>query len=174
VPGVHVPIRAYYALNILRLNRFRFPLGANLSSPRQQPLLWPSDGDLARCSEASRLVLHFRTMKHDKLVKEASRLAEPFALRKGEKFRLKGLGPRRHDRRQKQQHAQNILDLPAKACSAALQEKLLRARTARAVLVVLQGLDAAGKDGVCQARYVRRKSAGMRRSRLPRHRAMKS
>src|SRR5882724_8905132 len=85
-------------------------------------------------------------MKHDKLIKEASRLAEPFCVTKGEKFRLKDFAPADTTGVKNKQHAQNILDAREGLLNH-LQEKLY-AQDRWAVLVVLQGLDAAGKDGV--------------------------
>ncbi len=85
-------------------------------------------------------------MNHDKLIKEASRLAEPFCITKGEKFRLKDRDPAATTGVKNKQHAQNILDAREGVLSR-LQEKLY-AQDRWALLVVLQALDAAGKDGV--------------------------
>ena len=85
-------------------------------------------------------------MKHDKLIKQASRLAEPFCVTKGEKFRLKDWDPADTTGVKNKQHAQDILDAREGLLNH-LQEKLY-AQDRWAVLVVLQGLDAAGKDGV--------------------------
>src|SRR3977135_1390873 len=85
-------------------------------------------------------------MKHDKLIKEASRLSEPYFITKGEKFRLKEWDPADTNGVKNKQHAQSILDAREGVLSH-LQEKLY-AQDRWAVLVVLQGLDAAGKDGV--------------------------
>jgi PPK2 family polyphosphate:nucleotide phosphotransferase len=85
-------------------------------------------------------------MKHDVLIKQAARLAEPFRITKGEKFRLKDWDPADTTGVKNKQHAQNILDAREGLLNH-LQEKLY-AQDRWAVLVVLQGLDAAGKDGV--------------------------
>src|SRR3981081_3406581 len=85
-------------------------------------------------------------MKHDKLIKEASRLAEPYCIAKGEKFRLKDWDPADTNGVKSKQHAQNIIDTREGVLSH-LQEKLY-AQDRWAFLVVLQALDAAGKDGV--------------------------
>jgi PPK2 family polyphosphate:nucleotide phosphotransferase len=85
-------------------------------------------------------------MKHDKLIKQAARLAEPFCVTKGEKFRLKDWDPADTTGVKNKQHAQSILDAREGVLNH-LQEKLY-AQDRWAVLVVLQGLDAAGKDGV--------------------------
>jgi len=85
-------------------------------------------------------------MKHDKLIKEASRLSEPYCITKGEKFRLKDWDPADTNGVKNKQDAQNILDAREGVLSH-LQEKLY-AQDRWALLVVLQALDAAGKDGV--------------------------
>ena len=85
-------------------------------------------------------------MKRDKLIKQASRLAGPFCVTKGERFRLKDWDPAATTGVKNKQHAQNILDAREGVLSR-LQEKLY-AQDRWAVLVVLQALDAAGKDGV--------------------------
>jgi PPK2 family polyphosphate:nucleotide phosphotransferase len=85
-------------------------------------------------------------MKHGKLIKEASRLAEPFCITKGEKFRLKDWDPADTTGAKDKQHAQQILGAREGVLNH-LQEKLY-AQDRWAVLVVLQALDAAGKDGV--------------------------
>jgi PPK2 family polyphosphate:nucleotide phosphotransferase len=85
-------------------------------------------------------------MNHDKLIKEASRLAEHFCITKGEKFRLKDWDPADTTGVKNKQHAQDIIDAREGVLSR-LQEKLY-AQDRWAVLVVLQALDAAGKDGV--------------------------
>jgi PPK2 family polyphosphate:nucleotide phosphotransferase len=85
-------------------------------------------------------------MKYDKLIKEASRLAAPYCITDGEKFRLKEYDPADTNGVKNKQHAQNILDRRVGLLSD-MQEKLY-AQDRWALLVVLQGLDAAGKDGV--------------------------
>jgi PPK2 family polyphosphate:nucleotide phosphotransferase len=85
-------------------------------------------------------------MKHNKLIKVASRLAEPFCITKGEKFRLKDFDPAATTGVKSKQDAQHILDKRVGVLNH-LQEKLY-AQDRWAVLIVLQALDAAGKDGV--------------------------
>src|SRR6202171_3478758 len=85
-------------------------------------------------------------MKHDKLAKQAPRLRDPFCITKGEKFRLKHWDPAATTGVKNKQHAQSILDAREGVLSR-LQEKLY-AQDRWAVLIVLQGMDAAGKDGV--------------------------
>jgi PPK2 family polyphosphate:nucleotide phosphotransferase len=107
--------------------------------------------NLARLSAVSKphsLALHsFRIpMKKHKLAKEASRLAEPFLITKGKHFRLKDHDPLTTDGVKNEKHAKEILEHRAGLLSS-LQEKLF-AQDRWAVLIVLQGMDAAGKDGV--------------------------
>jgi PPK2 family polyphosphate:nucleotide phosphotransferase len=85
-------------------------------------------------------------MKYNKLIKVASRLAEPFCITKGEKFRLKDFDPAATTGVKSKQDAQDILDKRVGVLSH-LQEKLY-AQDRWSVLIVLQALDAAGKDGV--------------------------
>jgi len=85
-------------------------------------------------------------MKHDKLIKEATGLAEPFCITKGEKFRLEDWDPTDTTGVKNKQQAQNILDAREGVLSH-LQEKLY-AQDRWALLVILQAMDAAGKDGV--------------------------
>jgi PPK2 family polyphosphate:nucleotide phosphotransferase len=85
-------------------------------------------------------------MKYDKLIEEASRLAAPYCITDGEKFRLKGFDPADTNGVKSKRHAQAILDRRVGLLSD-MQEKLY-AQDRWALLVVLQGLDAAGKDGV--------------------------
>jgi PPK2 family polyphosphate:nucleotide phosphotransferase len=85
-------------------------------------------------------------MKHGKLIKQAARLAEPFCVTKGEKFRLKDWDPSDTTGVKSKEHAEEILDGRVGVLSR-LQEKLY-AQDRWAVLIVLQALDAAGKDGV--------------------------
>src|SRR5258708_21668379 len=84
-------------------------------------------------------------MKHDKLIKAASRLAEPFCITKGDKLPLKEWDPAATTGVKSKQHAQNILDAREGVLSH-LQEKLY-AQDRWAVLIILQAMDAAGKDG---------------------------
>jgi PPK2 family polyphosphate:nucleotide phosphotransferase len=85
-------------------------------------------------------------MKHDTLIKEASHLAEPFCITKGEKFCLKDWNPAATTGVKSKQEGQKILDAREGVLSR-LQEKLY-AQNRWAVLIILQAMDAAGKDGV--------------------------
>ncbi len=85
-------------------------------------------------------------MKYDKLIKEASRLAAPYRITDGEKFRLKDYDPADTNGVRSKRHAQTILNRRVGLLSH-MQEKLY-AQDRWALLVILQALDAAGKDGV--------------------------
>lgn len=85
-------------------------------------------------------------MKHTKLIKEAARLAKPFCITAGEKFRLQDYDPANTNGVKDKQHAQSILDRRVGLLSH-MQEKLY-AQDRWALLVILQAMDAAGKDGV--------------------------
>ena len=110
-------------------------------------------------------------MKHGKLIKQAARLAEPFCITKGEKFRLKDYDPSDTTGVKSKEHAQQILDARVGVLSR-LQEKLY-AQDRWAVLIVLQALDAAGKDGVVKHVMSGVNPQGCEVS-LSNHRAMKS
>ena len=85
-------------------------------------------------------------MKHRKQIKEAARLTEPYCITKGDKFRLKDYDTNDTGEVKDQEHGQKIIDHRAGLLSD-LQEKLY-AQDHWALLLVLQGMDAAGKDGV--------------------------
>src|SRR5437016_10617147 len=85
-------------------------------------------------------------MQRDKLIKQASRLEGPFCVTKGERVRLKDWDPAATTGVKNKQHAPNIPDARDGVLNH-LQEKLY-AQDRWAVLIVLQALDAAGKDGV--------------------------
>jgi PPK2 family polyphosphate:nucleotide phosphotransferase len=85
-------------------------------------------------------------MKNRKIIKEAVRLAEPFRIAKGRTFRLKDYDPADTGGVKNEKHAHEILERRVGLLNN-LQEKLY-AQDRWALLVVLQGMDAAGKDGV--------------------------
>jgi PPK2 family polyphosphate:nucleotide phosphotransferase len=85
-------------------------------------------------------------MKYRKQIKEAARLSEPYCIAKGETFRLKDHDPSETGDVKDQQHSQKIIDHRAGLITN-LQEKLY-AQDHWALLLVFQGMDAAGKDGV--------------------------
>jgi PPK2 family polyphosphate:nucleotide phosphotransferase len=84
-------------------------------------------------------------MKHGKLLKEASRIAEPYRITKGEKFRLKDFHPGDTNGVKSKEHAEKILARRVGLLSD-MQEKLY-AQDRWALLLIFQAMDAAGKDG---------------------------
>ena len=84
-------------------------------------------------------------MKRNKLIKEATRLAEPYCVTKGEQFRLKDFDPGDTDGVKSKKHAEKLL-VESSATASQMQEKLY-AQDRWALLLIFQGMDAAGKDG---------------------------
>jgi PPK2 family polyphosphate:nucleotide phosphotransferase len=84
-------------------------------------------------------------MKHNKLLKEASRIIEPYCITRGEKFRLKDHHPA-DTNGVKDKHAAHGLLEDGVACLSHLQE-MLYAQDRWALLLIFQAMDAAGKDG---------------------------
>jgi PPK2 family polyphosphate:nucleotide phosphotransferase len=84
-------------------------------------------------------------MKDHKLIEEASRLAEPFCITKGSKFRLKDFDPAETKGVKSKKHAEKLLE-QSSAMASQMQEKLY-AQDRWALLLIFQGMDAAGKDG---------------------------
>ncbi len=84
-------------------------------------------------------------MKETKLIKGTSRLAEPYCVTKGEKFRLKKFDPGDIDGVKSKKHAEKLLE-QSSALASQMQEKLY-AQDRWALLLIFQGMDAAGKDG---------------------------
>jgi len=78
----------------------------------------------------------------------ASKLADPYRINNGKKFRLKDFDPASTGHFRSKEHAQELLD-QGKAELADLQDKLY-AQNRWAVLLILQAMDAAGKDGVIE------------------------
>ncbi|HEY6385208.1 MAG TPA: polyphosphate kinase 2 family protein [Candidatus Acidoferrum sp.] len=85
-------------------------------------------------------------MKFRKQIKEAARLAEACRVSRGEKFRLKDYDTSDIGDVKNQEQREKIIENRAGLLSN-LQEKLY-AQDRWALLLVLQGMDAAGKDGV--------------------------
>ena len=85
-------------------------------------------------------------MKYRKQIKEAARLAEAYCVAKDEKFRLKDYDTSDTGDVKNKEQSQKIIDNRVGLLSN-LQEKLY-AQDRWALLLVLQGMDAAGKDGV--------------------------
>ena len=85
-------------------------------------------------------------MKYRKQIKESARLAEPYRVSKGERFRLKDYDTSDTGEVKNKEQNQKIIDNRVGLLSS-LQEKLY-AQDRWALLLVIQGMDAAGKDGV--------------------------
>jgi PPK2 family polyphosphate:nucleotide phosphotransferase len=85
-------------------------------------------------------------MKYRKQIKMAARLAEPYCISNGDKFRLKDHDTSNTGDVKVPERGQKIIDDRAGLLSN-LQEKLY-AQNRWAVLLIFQGMDAAGKDGV--------------------------
>jgi PPK2 family polyphosphate:nucleotide phosphotransferase len=84
-------------------------------------------------------------MKEDKLIQETSRLAEPYCITKGEKFRFKDFDPADTRGVKSKKHAEKLIQQSSSMVSQ-MQEKLF-AQDRWALLLIFQGMDAAGKDG---------------------------
>src|SRR5712692_3908151 len=84
-------------------------------------------------------------MKNRKLIKEAARLAAPFCVTDGEKFRLKDFDPSDTGGVKSKKVAEGMLQRSS-LMLAEMQEKLY-AQDVWALLLIFQGMDAAGKDG---------------------------
>ena len=85
-------------------------------------------------------------MKFRKQIKESAQLAEPYCIAKGEKFRLKDYDTDDTGGLKNKEQAQKIIDHRTGLLSN-LQEKLY-AQDQWALLLVIQAMDAAGKDAV--------------------------
>lgn len=85
-------------------------------------------------------------MKTKKFCKEAAQFAEPFRITDGKNFRLKDHHPDFTGELQSKDDAQKMLQQSVELLSD-LQEKLY-AQDRWAVLLIFQGMDAAGKDGL--------------------------
>src|SRR5205809_333849 len=84
-------------------------------------------------------------MKHHKLLKEASRIIEPYCISNGGKFRLRDHDPADTNSVKNKQAAQSLLE-DGIVCLSHMQEKLY-AQDRWALLLIFQAMDAAGKDG---------------------------
>jgi PPK2 family polyphosphate:nucleotide phosphotransferase len=76
----------------------------------------------------------------------ASKFSDPYRINHGKKFRLKDFDPASTAHIHSKEHAQELLDRGITDMRA-LQDKLY-AQDRWAVLIILQGMDAAGKDGL--------------------------
>jgi len=84
-------------------------------------------------------------MKPKKLIKEAGRLCGPYSVTDGDKFRMKDFEPGDTNGVKSKKHAEALLQESSVALSQ-MQEKLY-AQDRWAMLLIFQGMDAAGKDG---------------------------
>ena len=84
-------------------------------------------------------------MKPRKLIKEAERIVSPYCITDGKKFRLKDFDPADTNGIDSKKAAQNMLESSGQML-AEMQEKLY-AQDVWALLLIFQGMDAAGKDG---------------------------
>jgi PPK2 family polyphosphate:nucleotide phosphotransferase len=84
-------------------------------------------------------------MKHGKLLKEDSRIIEPYCITKGEKFSLKDFDPADTNGLKDKRAAKGLLE-DGIACLSHFQE-MLYAQDRWALLLIFQAMDAAGKDG---------------------------
>ena len=84
-------------------------------------------------------------MKNHKLAKTAARLAEPYRITDGDKFRLKDFDPTDTGKLHSKENATELLEQGIELLSR-MQEKLY-AQDRWALLIVMQAMDAAGKDG---------------------------
>ena len=85
-------------------------------------------------------------MSTHKLAKTAAKLAEPYRVTNGDDFRLKDFDPADTGKLHDKEGAAHLLDDGIKLLSR-MQEKLY-AQDRWSLLIVLQAMDAAGKDGV--------------------------
>src|SRR2546421_3853621 len=84
-------------------------------------------------------------MKNRKLAKTSGKLAEPYRITEGERFRLKDFDPADTGKLHSKEAAAEMLDDGVKLLSR-MQEKLY-AQDRWALLLIFQAMDAAGKDG---------------------------
>ncbi|HMI53474.1 MAG TPA: polyphosphate kinase 2 family protein [Candidatus Saccharimonadales bacterium] len=85
-------------------------------------------------------------MKKHQLIRQAGLLAEPYCITNGKKFRLKDWDPADTGNIEGKDRAVDLLDKSTPLLSR-MQEKLY-AQNRWSLLIIFQGLDAAGKDGV--------------------------
>jgi PPK2 family polyphosphate:nucleotide phosphotransferase len=84
-------------------------------------------------------------MKPRKLIKEAERIVSPYCITDGKKFRLKDFDPADTDGIKSKKAAESMLE-QSSLMLAEMQERLY-AQDVWALLLIFQGMDAAGKDG---------------------------
>jgi PPK2 family polyphosphate:nucleotide phosphotransferase len=84
-------------------------------------------------------------MKKKKLIKKTSRLAQPFCITNGKKFRIDDFDPADTQGIDSKKDAEKLLENSAVLLNE-MQEKLY-AQDSWSLLLIFQGMDAAGKDG---------------------------
>jgi PPK2 family polyphosphate:nucleotide phosphotransferase len=84
-------------------------------------------------------------MKPKKLIKETGRFCEIYCVKNGEKFRLRDFDAADRNGVKSKKHAEKVLE-ESSAMLSQMQEKLY-AQDRWALLLIFQGMDAAGKDG---------------------------
>ena len=89
----------------------------------------------------------------------ASKLAKPYRVADGKKFRLKDFDPADTGKLHSKENAKHLLEKGIVAM-AELQDKLYAANQ-WGLLLIFQAMDAAGKDGADQARHVGRQPGGL-------------
>jgi PPK2 family polyphosphate:nucleotide phosphotransferase len=89
---------------------------------------------------------YWHAMKTKKFAKEAAQIAAPYRIAQGEKFRLKDYDPGNTGGMKDKQDAHGLLQHSVETLRH-LQEKLY-AQNRWGMLVIIQGMDAAGKDGL--------------------------
>jgi PPK2 family polyphosphate:nucleotide phosphotransferase len=85
-------------------------------------------------------------MKEHERARKIARLADPYCVRKGKKFRLEDVDPADTSGVKSEAHALKLLEQSTEIVRDR-QEKLY-AQNSWALLLIFQGMDAAGKDGV--------------------------
>ena len=85
-------------------------------------------------------------MKKRKLIKESYHVSDRFRITKGKKFRLSDIDPADTGGVKSKKHAEHLLE-QSSAMLTHLQD-MLYAQDRWGLLLILQGMDAAGKDGV--------------------------
>lgn len=85
-------------------------------------------------------------MKKNKLIKESYRISDRFRITKGKKFRLSDIEPADTDGVRSKKHAERLL--AESSVMLTQMQDMLFAQDCWGLLLILQGMDAAGKDGV--------------------------
>jgi PPK2 family polyphosphate:nucleotide phosphotransferase len=84
-------------------------------------------------------------MKDEKFFKEVAAIASEFCVTKGKKFRLKDFDPADTRAVKSEDHAEKLLEHSSELANS--MQEMLYAQDKWALLLIFQGMDAAGKDG---------------------------